>query len=481
MTGKAQQTPPELNLANAPSAAGEMPKQAQAAIATGEQRPIVQPQLSAQQLPQPPAAQVVEPAAQTEAGAVRGAIRVPALSGRPPWAPPPAASERVTLFGKRLADGRTAQLLRAAEQSGRAAIEALNQLRTGPSGAVLGKIEAAASIEQGGMRAVTAEMRPGGKYPALRDELTANKQLTGSLAKALQTAGKYGADRLAVAQNFENRGLDAQQLEARFGEADRAIGDSLSKLPGKEPGKTALDELAEKAAEIFRKAMQRIPDSIAPNQDAASEETNRVAWRNAWIVLGRLVVVLGLMLVWSALISPFTEIAKIARLMVALLYGIVFDAWPQYSPESWGGMIVALGSPLLFGISGSALIVLGNRAMLRAGEQATANDSRRPVVYLRPFAGDRDMARRPLSFGRLFAIKTEEQQLIEVLRDIGPVFAIGKPGERLPLLGASRLYFEGEEWRRQVVDWFSRAALIAVRLPVRQTPGILWELSLSLS
>jgi hypothetical protein len=91
------------------------------------------------------------------------------------------------------------------------------------------------------------------------------------------------------------------------------------------------------------------------------------------------------------------------------------------------------------------------------------------------------MARRPLSLGRLFAIRTEEEQLVEVLRGVGPVFAIGKPGERLPLLGASRLYFEGDAWRRQVMDWFSRAALVVIRLPLRQTSGILWEISLSLS
>jgi hypothetical protein len=110
-------------------------------------------------------------------------------------------------------------------------------------------------------------MAAGGKYAELRDEFAADKTLAASISKAVQAAGKYGADRLAVSQNYESRGLDMQQLEARFGEADKAIGDSLSKIPGKD-GKSTLDDLAERAAEIFRKAMEKVRDFMAPKQEA---------------------------------------------------------------------------------------------------------------------------------------------------------------------------------------------------------------------
>ena len=64
--------------------------------------------------------------------------------------------------------------------------------------------------------------------------------------------------------------MDVQQLDARFDRADQAIGDSLSQIPGKQPGKTALDELAENAVKLLRKAMEKVREIVAPKHESAA-------------------------------------------------------------------------------------------------------------------------------------------------------------------------------------------------------------------
>ena len=56
-----------------------------------------------------------------------------------------------------------------------------------------------------------------------------------------------------------------------------------------------------------------------------------------------------------------------------------------------------------------------------------------PVLYLRSFADDGCAARR---YGAL----TEEEQLAKALAWVGPLLAVGRPGEVLPHVGAQRIY-----------------------------------------
>jgi hypothetical protein len=141
-------------------------------------------------------------------------------------------------------------------------------------------------------------------------------------------------------------------------------------------------------------------------------------------------------------------------------------------------------SPLyiLVGVGGTALITLGRRAVLNARGVPAVDENRRPVVYLRAFADDRDMGRRPLSFGRIVATRSEEEQLFKSLQPVGPILAIGRPKESLPRLGAARLYLDDDQWQQKVIEWFKRAALVVIRLPlVPPAPssgrtGIWWEI-----
>ena len=57
--------------------------------------------------------------------------------------------------------------------------------------------------------------------------------------------------------------------------------------------------------------------------------------------------------------------------------------------------------------------------------------------------------------------------------------AIGKPGERLPELGAARIYVPDDQWREVVTTWMSEAALVVFR--AGETEGLWWEVEQALA
>ncbi len=196
------------------------------------------------------------------------------LSGDPrPWEPPPAAmKKRVQSFEDALAKGRTDQQIRAAEKSGERLMQSMETFMTGPGAGVLGKIEAAASTEPGGMQAVMSEMQPGGRYASLRSEfdsvLQQDRAFAASFNAVEKAAGQYGQDRLALAADFQSRKMDASQLDARFQQADAAISEAAEKIPGRGPGQTIMAEVAEKVSEMLSKATQRVRQLFSKDAEA---------------------------------------------------------------------------------------------------------------------------------------------------------------------------------------------------------------------
>jgi hypothetical protein len=89
-----------------------------------------------------------------------------------------------------------------------------------------------------------------------------------------------------------------------------------------------------------------------------------------------------------------------------------------------------------------------------------------PVLYLRSFADDDSAARR---HGAL----TEEEQLAKALAWIGPLFAVGKPGETLPQVGAQRIYVADNQWQARVSELMAEARLVVLR--TGSTGGFRWE------
>jgi hypothetical protein len=107
---------------------------------------------------------------------------------------------------------------------------------------------------------------------------------------------------------------------------------------------------------------------------------------------------------------------------------------------------------------------------------ASVADPRPPVLYLRSFEDD-GRAPKYANLGNLLGSSmywTDEQRLVEGLKTIGPVIAIGKPGESVPQAGAARTYASQSEWQEEVTNRMKTAHMVVVRCATTQ--GLLWEL-----
>jgi hypothetical protein len=136
-----------------------------------------------------------------------------------------------------------------------------------------------------------------------------------------------------------------------------------------------------------------------------------------------------------------------------------------------GGMFVV--TPFL-AAGRRALIAM--RAKSASDELASAG-ARRPILYLRSFEIDEDTSRPSILefFGILLATSTPEQKLAQQLSRVGPVIAIGRPGEALPPLGAARFYVTDELWKQKVADAAAASRLVVWTSGVSE--GLRWEIS----
>jgi hypothetical protein len=95
-------------------------------------------------------------------------------------------------------------------------------------------------------------------------------------------------------------------------------------------------------------------------------------------------------------------------------------------------------------------------------------EKKAPVLYLRSFLDDKVAANREVT------LLTEEEELNKAFEHIGPMIAIGKPGEVLPEAGAARAYFTNDQWQAAVYHYMDISRLIVLRAGLSQ--GLLWEI-----
>jgi len=138
-----------------------------------------------------------------------------------------------------------------------------------------------------------------------------------------------------------------------------------------------------------------------------------------------------------------------------------------------------LSFPILF--LSSRVRRSARRAAVHSMVEVRTKDTRPPFLFLRSFYDDQvsltqdeagNMFQRVLARGSFFA--NVDELLTERYWHIGPVIAIGKPGEALPPLGAARAYLSGESWQTVVADLMKEAR--AIILALDYTEGVTWEL-----
>ncbi|MFC9931318.1 hypothetical protein [Streptomyces sp. NPDC127190] len=165
------------------------------------------------------------------------------------------------------------------------------------------------------------------------------------------------------------------------------------------------------------------------------------------------------------------------------VYGLGSDSLvPWWDLDLLVPLVVVCAQTLLFGAR--RLAVLGRQhlaAIIRSPGELPRDSF---TLYLRSF--EDDVGRTALEENRHpapgpgavlsdlpLSARTEEEQLAQALKLVAPMVAVGRPGERLPLVGARRLYLPIDDWQDTVRDLMGRARLVV--MAVGLGPGLLWE------
>ena len=150
--------------------------------------------------------------------------------------------------------------------------------------------------------------------------------------------------------------------------------------------------------------------------------------------------------------------------------GVVLSSWSSVPP--------ILAALLLIWVGG-ACSRYGKRLMVPLAPERLKIDKRKPVVYLRSF--ELDLTAIPgtvqlvASAGspNLLATSARPEESLQLLHALGPLIAIGKPGN-IPELGAYRFYVDDRDWQSSISDLLPRAQLVV--LVPGSSEGILWEI-----
>jgi hypothetical protein len=162
--------------------------------------------------------------------------------------------------------------------------------------------------------------------------------------------------------------------------------------------------------------------------------------------------------------------------MLVIATVTMIAVWSGSMQEGFGLRLAGALLAAVIGVLGGAVYKFGARHTARSAEALIRADHRPPVVYLRSFQDDKVtdqgfVGHQFLPF--LGDVNSEEEDLAAVMNEIGPCIAVGHPGERLPQVGAARLYLKDAEWRNRVSQLISAAKLVAIR--AGPTDGLWWE------
>jgi len=204
--------------------------------------------------------------------AIMSALRKPEPTTPAPWDQQlTPLKDRVARYVERAEANEQEASLRAAEKSGQAAVQALRAFANGAGASIMDKIQAAGKADPDGAAGVAAGMREGGPYADLRRtfnaDLVKEKGLAAALDHASAAVSKYGVDRTAVDGVAAGR-ADAATITARFAKLDAEVGKAASETPSRKDGKSQMEELGEKAAELASKAIEAVRSAFKRNPSA---------------------------------------------------------------------------------------------------------------------------------------------------------------------------------------------------------------------
>lgn len=184
------------------------------------------------------------------------------------------------------------------------------------------------------------------------------------------------------------------------------------------------------------------------------------------------------------------KLTGLTLILSGILLAVAIEILLGKTGVSLPGFIV-----LCFGAVGFACFRRGQKLVALTAEELLSKDARPPVLYLRSFEEDTITSQwsefkkasdyfNPLGKNMDLGA-TEEMNLARVMKQIGPFITIGRPSEKLPELGAARIYFEASCWQEKVAQLIGRSRLVVFRfgtavcdpflLRVVSLPAIFWE------
>lgn len=133
--------------------------------------------------------------------------------------------------------------------------------------------------------------------------------------------------------------------------------------------------------------------------------------------------------------------------------------------QSWGATAAELALMVLMLSGGRRAIREGGRHRAEVIQSFDGLAQDQPVVLLlRSFADDEGLAsiqKGSMRAGPWGAVTdTEEEQLRQAVEPFGAMVALGRPGDRLPQVGAGRHYSSDLKWQSQVLAALDRAVLV---------------------
>jgi len=177
---------------------------------------------------------------------------------------------------------------------------------------------------------------------------------------------------------------------------------------------------------------------------------------------------------WGFVVVASIIAAVLAWSGLVALLDAAFDANVNLVHRSirWLAAIGALAFSVLVVDVSMRAAVRGDRRPLFARE--TSSES---VLFLRSFSDDGVVVYAPTSgqvLSRLCGNRVSFERFVaQCILENGKLIAIGKPGDRLPPLGAARTYWPDDQWQDAVKTTAARAK--AIILVAGSSEGLAWE------
>lgn len=192
----------------------------------------------------------------------------------------------------------------------------------------------------------------------------------------------------------------------------------------------------------------------------------------------RLIFIVGKLLVFSRFLVVLAGFLFMGYILTAEKHPELsgLDEWLAENPRL-ELVVIILGMSVLAAITAFFYWLhqyvhrVGRKLVHLSASERLLIDPRPPILYIRSFADDQ----KGIAM-ELYGSVTEEESLVQVLNKVGPVFAIGKPGETLPTLGAARVYVSDDDWKDVVSDMMDKACFVFCR--IGNTSGLEYEMKL---